>query len=164
MGGHRLGVLHRRVEIATRSLPEGASEARACVEDDFHHFRLWMRARFGMVVNIKTWALRNRDDAFQIDPSWRAMLEPPQEAKADEKATELRTDAALPGVVLPKVTMVMQNGASGCAMIDGKLIQVGSMTTGGVTLLGVGQRAVRLLVDGVEVEIPVVDSGSPEDR
>ena len=54
-----MGVLHRRVEIATRSLPEGASEARACVEDDFHHFRLWMRARFGMVVNIKTWALRN---------------------------------------------------------------------------------------------------------
>lgn len=54
-----MGILHRRVEIATRSLPEGASEARACVEDDFHHFRLWMRARFGVVVNIKTWALRN---------------------------------------------------------------------------------------------------------
>ncbi|MFO1012157.1 MAG: hypothetical protein U1E50_00155 [Caulobacteraceae bacterium] len=54
-----MGVLHRRVEIATRQLEEGASEARACVEDDFHHFRLWARARFGQVVNIKTWALRN---------------------------------------------------------------------------------------------------------
>lgn len=104
-------------------------------------------------------------DAFQIDASWRALLEPLQEADSEKKpAAEARIESVLPGVTLPKVTMVMQNGASGCAMIDGKLVQVGSQTASGATLLGIDQRAARLLVNGVEVEIPVVDSGSAEDR
>lgn len=104
-------------------------------------------------------------DAFQIDASWRAMLEPLQESDSGATpAKEARVESVLPGVTLPKVTMVMQNGASGCAMIDGKLVQVGSQTASGATLLGIDQRAARLLVNGVEVEVPVVDSGSAEGR
>ncbi len=35
--------LRRRIEIATRAAPGGAGEARAVVEDDYHHFRVVVR-------------------------------------------------------------------------------------------------------------------------
>jgi hypothetical protein len=103
-------------------------------------------------------------DAFQIDPSWRSILEPPERTTSEVAPIEPRIDAALPGVTLPRVTMIMHNGAGGCAMIDGKLVQIGAQTAGGATLLGIDQRAVRLLISGVEVEIPVAASGSPDVR
>ena len=44
-----MSFFHRRVEIAVRALGEAAAEARAVVEDDFHHFRVTIRARDGRV-------------------------------------------------------------------------------------------------------------------
>jgi len=42
-------VLHRRIEITTRVTGPQAAEARAVVEDDFHHFRVTVRQRNGRV-------------------------------------------------------------------------------------------------------------------
>jgi hypothetical protein len=52
-------VLRRRIEIAVRPTGEGASEARAALEDDFHHFRVIVRQRDGEVVEALSEALRH---------------------------------------------------------------------------------------------------------
>jgi hypothetical protein len=54
-----MGTLHRRTEIAAREVSAGVFEARAVVEDDFHHFRVAVRASDGHVTEIWSQALRN---------------------------------------------------------------------------------------------------------
>ena len=52
-----MSVFRRRVEImATRT--NDAGEVRAALEDDFHHFRVWVRHRAGVVSAIGGEALR----------------------------------------------------------------------------------------------------------
>ncbi|EOG3618422.1 DUF2889 domain-containing protein [Pseudomonas putida] len=52
-----MSVFRRRVEIiATRT--SDAGEVRAALEDDFHHFRVWVRHRAGVVSAIGGEALR----------------------------------------------------------------------------------------------------------
>lgn len=46
--------LHRRIEVAT-----APGEARAVVEDDYHHFRVLIRHRRGQVVEAASQALRS---------------------------------------------------------------------------------------------------------
>ena len=50
---------HRRVEVATRETAPGRLEARCAVQDDFHHFRLTVRAAEGRVSEITPEAVRN---------------------------------------------------------------------------------------------------------
>lgn len=53
-----MSVFRRRVEImATRT--NDAGEVRAALEDDFHHFRVWVRHRAGLVSAIGGEALRH---------------------------------------------------------------------------------------------------------
>jgi hypothetical protein len=54
-----MGALHRRIEIASRELAGGAEEARTVVEDDFHHFRVTVRQRGGVVTDVVSQSLRN---------------------------------------------------------------------------------------------------------
>jgi hypothetical protein len=44
--------LNRRIEIATTRQADGSGEARAALEDDFHHFRVTMRHRDGVVGEV----------------------------------------------------------------------------------------------------------------
>lgn len=54
-----MGVLRRRIEIATRPDVAGrGGEARAVVEDDFHHFRVTVRHVEGRVAQAFTASLR----------------------------------------------------------------------------------------------------------
>ena len=53
------GALNRRIEIATRDTNDRGQEARSVVEDDFHHFRVIVRAHDGHVTGISSEALRN---------------------------------------------------------------------------------------------------------
>lgn len=103
-------------------------------------------------------------DAFQIDTAWREMLDPKQEPDQKAQAEPAATKRTVPGTTLPLVSMVIQDGAGGCAMIDGELVQVGKSTKSGVTLVGIERRAARLMVDGTEVLIQVVDESVEDDR
>lgn len=51
--------LHRRIAIATRELGHDQHEARATVEDDYHHFRVTVRAEQGCVREVLSESLRN---------------------------------------------------------------------------------------------------------
>lgn len=53
-----MGVLRRRIAVVTRKRDEGAHEARAAVEDDFHHFRVTILSRDGLVESTATQSLR----------------------------------------------------------------------------------------------------------
>jgi len=53
-----MGALNRRIEIAVRPIGEARDEARAVVEDDFHHFRVTLRAWDGRVREASSQALR----------------------------------------------------------------------------------------------------------
>jgi len=53
-----MGVLRRRTAVATRKIAAGESEARAVVEDDFHHFRVTILSRNGHVEGTSTQSLR----------------------------------------------------------------------------------------------------------
>lgn len=54
LAGHvTLGVLRRRIRIAVRD-----SDARGVVEDDFHHFRVWLRADGRKVASVDAEAVR----------------------------------------------------------------------------------------------------------
>ena len=55
----QLGSLYRCIEVASRSDGEGQGEARAVVEDDFHHFRVTIRARKGRVSEAFSTAPRH---------------------------------------------------------------------------------------------------------
>jgi len=57
MGGN--GTFRRRVSIATRIQRGGRIDARCAVEDDFHHFRVLLEAREGVVTAIRTDARRS---------------------------------------------------------------------------------------------------------
>lgn len=52
LGSELLGSLRRRVEVASRSDGPGTGEARGAVEDDFHHFKVTVRARDGVVTDV----------------------------------------------------------------------------------------------------------------
>lgn len=54
-----MGALRRRIEVATRRLDDGRGEARAVVEDDFHHFRVTVRQAGGRVVEAFSQPLRS---------------------------------------------------------------------------------------------------------
>jgi hypothetical protein len=54
-----MGALHRRIEVATCEMTGGWHEARSVVEDDYHHFRVTVRAKDGRVSEILSEALRN---------------------------------------------------------------------------------------------------------
>ena len=103
-------------------------------------------------------------DAFRIDPVWRALIEPEMKASAADEAESPEVVMPVPGVVLPKVTVIMQNNAGGCAVIDGVVVQVGATTSSGMKLVGLEQRAARLLVNGTEVLVPVVDPSAGGSR
>ena len=51
--------MRRRIEIASRILPSGGGEARAALEDDFHHFRVSIGHRGGVVTRTGSESLRN---------------------------------------------------------------------------------------------------------
>jgi hypothetical protein len=53
-----MGVLHRRIEISTQPDNGLGGEARAVVEDDFHHFRVTVRHRGGLVTQVVSQSLR----------------------------------------------------------------------------------------------------------
>ncbi len=59
MASGQTGTFRRRIEITTREMPDGNSQARCVVEDDFHHFRVVVSAREGRVVAISNDALRS---------------------------------------------------------------------------------------------------------
>jgi hypothetical protein len=52
------GALRRRIEIATRGGPQGPGEARAAVEDTYHHFRVIVRFDEGRVTGAQAQSLR----------------------------------------------------------------------------------------------------------
>lgn len=52
------GALRRRIELASRTGPDGRGEARAALEDDFHHFRVVIRYAGGKVTATDAAALR----------------------------------------------------------------------------------------------------------
>lgn len=52
------GAMNRRVDIAVREGADGVLEARAAIEDDYHHFRLTLHARDGILLDINSEALR----------------------------------------------------------------------------------------------------------
>jgi len=54
-----LGSLRRRVEVSSRSDGPGSGEARGAVEDDFHHFKVTVRARDGLVAEVLSEAPRH---------------------------------------------------------------------------------------------------------
>jgi len=53
-----MGTLHRRIEVVVRPAGDDLAEARAVVEDDFHHFRVTLRARDGRLVEAVSEAPR----------------------------------------------------------------------------------------------------------
>ena len=55
----RLGSLRRRVEVSSRTDGPGTGEARGAVEDDFHHFKVTVRAKDGVVVEVNSEAPRH---------------------------------------------------------------------------------------------------------
>lgn len=57
MGG--LGGFRRRVRIATHKKSDGSLEARCAVEDDFHHFRVQLESRDGVITAVRTDARRS---------------------------------------------------------------------------------------------------------
>jgi hypothetical protein len=84
---HPIGTFRRRVSIATRSEAAGAIEARCAVEDDFHHFRVVLRACAAVITSIRTDARRSPNSLCQaaggrlqelvgmaIDPSCASVL------------------------------------------------------------------------------------------
>lgn len=103
-------------------------------------------------------------DAFRIDPVWRALMEPEMRESPTDEAESPGAVMPVPGAVLPKVTVIMQNSAGGCAVIDGVVVQVGATTSSGMKLVGLEQRAARLLVNGTEVLVPVVDPSAGGSR
>lgn len=103
-------------------------------------------------------------DAFRIDPVWRALIEPEMRESPTDEAESPGAVMPVPGAVLPKVTVIMQNSAGGCAVIDGVVVQVGATTSSGMKLVGLEQRAARLLVNGTEVLVPVVDPSAGGSR
>lgn len=54
-----MGAVHRRIAVVSRPIGEDAAEARAVVEDDFHHFRVTVRRQGQRVSEVFTHALRN---------------------------------------------------------------------------------------------------------
>ncbi len=54
-----MGAMHRRIAVVSRSIGDDAAEARAVVEDDFHHFRVAVRRRGQRVSEVYSHALRN---------------------------------------------------------------------------------------------------------
>lgn len=53
------GSFRRRVGIATRRREDGSLEARCAVEDDYHHFRVMLEARDGVITSARNQALRS---------------------------------------------------------------------------------------------------------
>ena len=49
-----MGSLRRRVDVASRLDGVGTGEARGAVEDDYHHFKVTLRARDGVVTEALT--------------------------------------------------------------------------------------------------------------
>jgi hypothetical protein len=58
-GRSEMGALRRRIEIAARPDRGAGGEARAVVEDDFHHFRVTVRHGGGRVTGVSSWSLRH---------------------------------------------------------------------------------------------------------
>ena len=54
----QLPLFHRRVEIAVREVGPDRLEARAAIEDDYHHFRVLLRAENGVLTEARSHALR----------------------------------------------------------------------------------------------------------
>jgi hypothetical protein len=54
-----LGSLRRRVEVSSRTDRPGTGEARGAVEDDFHHFKVTVRAKDGVVTEVTAEAPRH---------------------------------------------------------------------------------------------------------
>lgn len=54
-----VGTFRRRVSVATQTKSGGQLEARCAVEDDFHHFRVLLEARDGVVTGVRTDARRS---------------------------------------------------------------------------------------------------------
>jgi hypothetical protein len=54
-----MGALRRRIEVVSRRVGDFGAEARAVVEDDFHHFRVVVRQRDGQVTEAFAEALRS---------------------------------------------------------------------------------------------------------
>ncbi len=53
------GTFRRRVRIVTRTMSNGSLEARCALEDDFHHFRVLLEAREGVINTVRTDARRS---------------------------------------------------------------------------------------------------------
>jgi len=53
------GTFRRRVWVATRMQSGATLEARCAVEDDYHHFRVLLEARNGVVASVQTFARRS---------------------------------------------------------------------------------------------------------
>src|SRR5579863_3768913 len=53
-----MGCYRRRIEIVSRSLDAGRTEARCTLEDDFHHFRVTVTAADGHVSETRSVPLR----------------------------------------------------------------------------------------------------------
>lgn len=53
------GTFRRRVSVATQAGPGDTIAARCAVEDDFHHFRVELEARGGVVTSVRTHAFRS---------------------------------------------------------------------------------------------------------
>lgn len=81
------GIFRRRVSVATRTTNAGAIEARCAVEDDFHHFRVLLEAREGVVTAVGTDARRSPNSlceaaghqlrelvGMELDPACAAVL------------------------------------------------------------------------------------------
>ena len=54
----RAPFFNRRVEIAMREIGVDALEARAAIEDDYHHFRVLLRSGGGVITEARSHALR----------------------------------------------------------------------------------------------------------
>ena len=52
------GAFHRRSEIVTREIAPGRLEARAAIEDDYHHFRVLLTAVDGIITDAHSQAVR----------------------------------------------------------------------------------------------------------
>ncbi|QYK49238.1 MAG: hypothetical protein KF838_05145 [Phycisphaeraceae bacterium] len=81
---------------------------------------------------------------FDIDPIWRAELAPQEVARTDSSPASV----IAPQVILPKVSMVVQDAKGGFAMMDGKPVRVGEATTSGAVLVSVESGSVTVEVSG----------------
>ncbi|MBX3360911.1 MAG: hypothetical protein KF705_05640 [Phycisphaeraceae bacterium] len=70
----------------------------------------------------------------------------PQVARTDSTSP---ASVIAPQVILPKVSMVVQDAKGGFAIMDGKPIRVGEATTNGVALVSVESGSVTVEVSGV---------------